>query len=291
MSATNETTYLKLPQFVATDKPTWLGDFNNAMLKIDNNAATTHNTVSGIPAQIAAVDQKADAAVSTANSAKTTATSAQSTATSAQSTAAAAQSTATAAQSTANAAASDIAKVKAYLVELPNKGKKTDSNGISFVNASGASVGVTGAISKVNIQWALNEDGTYGKIYGTFILVNCTIPSGTFARIPANTIPIVKPSAAYNIDCAGVSAVVRGTSPNYTMTRLIASYFRINPNGAIDISLTPTEGSTPATQVTTFLFPCVYYFEDFGDSPVPAMTLSEEMEMAASLPVYLHEVM
>ena len=284
MSATNETTYLKLPQFVATDKPTWLGDFNNAMLKIDNNAATTNNTVSGIPAQIAAVDQKADAAVSTANSAKTTATAAQSTAT-------AAQSTATAAQSTANAAASDIAKVKAYLVELPNKGKKTDSNGISFVNASGATVGVTGAISKVNIQWALNEDGTYGKIYGTFILVNCTIPSGTFARIPANTIPIGKPSAVYDIDCAGVSAVVRGTSPNYTMTRLIASYFRINPNGAIDISLTPTEGSTPATQVTTFLFPCVYYFEDFGDSPVPAMTLSEEMEMAASLPVYLNEVM
>lgn len=277
MSATNETTYLKLPQFVATDKPTWLGDFNNAMVKIDNNAATTHNTVSGMPAQIAAVDQKADAAVSTANSAKSTAT--------------AAQSTATAAQSTANAAASDIAKVKAYLVELPNKGKKTDSNGISFVNASGASVGVTGAISKVNIQWALNEDGTYGKIYGTFILVNCTIPSGTFARIPANTIPIGKPSAVYDIDCAGVSAVVRGTSPNYTMTRLISSYYRINPNGTIDISLSPTEGSTPATQVTTFLFPCVYYFEDFGDSPVPAMTLSEEIEMAASLPVYLHEVM
>ena len=277
MSATNETTYLNLPQFVATDKPTWLGDFNNAMLKIDNNAATTNNTVSGIPAQIAAVDQKADAAVSTANSAKTTATSAQS--------------TATAAQSTANAAASDIAKVKAYLVELPNRGKKTDSNGISFVNASGASVGVTGKISNVNIQWALNEDGTYGKIYGTFILVNCTIPSGTFARIPANTIPIGKPSALYNVDCAGVSAVVRGTSPNYTMTRLIASYFRINPNGAIDISLSPTEGSTPATQVTTFLFPCVYYFEDFGDSPLPSMTLSEEMVMAASLPVYLHEVM
>ena len=277
MSATNETTYLKLPQFVATDKPTWLGDFNNAMLKIDNDAAAANNTLTGIPAQIAAVDQKADAAVSTANSAKSTATSAQS--------------TATAAQSTANAAASDIAKVKAYLVELPNKGKKTDSNGISFVNASGAPVGVTGAISNVNIQWALNEDGTYGKIYGTFILVNCTIPSGTFARIPANTIPIGKPSALYNIDCAGVSAVVRGTSPNYTMTRLIASYFRINPNGSIDISLTPTEGSTPATQVTTFLFPCVYYFEDFGDSPVPAMTLGEEMGMAASLPVYLHEVM
>lgn len=284
MSATNETTYLKLPQFVATDKPTWLGDFNNAMLKIDNNAAATNNTLTGIPAQIAVVDQKADAAVSTANSAKTTATSAQSTATSAQS-------TATAAQSTANAAASDIAKVKAYLVELPNKGKKTDSNGISFVNASGASVGVTGAISQVNIQWALNEDGTYGKIYGTIILVNCTIPSGTFARIPANTIPIGKPSAVYNIDCAGVSAVVRGTSPNYTMTRLISSYYRINPNGTIDITLSPTEGSTPATQVTTFLFPCVYYFEDFGDSPVPPMTLSEEMEMAASLPVDLHEVM
>lgn len=36
MSATNETTYYMLPLFADSDQPTWLGDFNGAMVKIDN---------------------------------------------------------------------------------------------------------------------------------------------------------------------------------------------------------------------------------------------------------------
>lgn len=55
MSATNMTTYLDLPQFIGTDVPSWLGDFNGAMEKID----TGYNNV----------DIKAGQAASTANSA------------------------------------------------------------------------------------------------------------------------------------------------------------------------------------------------------------------------------
>lgn len=40
MSHTNETTNYKLPQFVDTDQPTWLGDFNGAMNKIDADMNT-----------------------------------------------------------------------------------------------------------------------------------------------------------------------------------------------------------------------------------------------------------
>lgn len=55
MSATNKTTYLDLPQFIGTDVPSWLGDFNDAMEKID----TGYNNV----------NIKAGQAASTANSA------------------------------------------------------------------------------------------------------------------------------------------------------------------------------------------------------------------------------
>lgn len=55
MSATNKTTYLELPQFIGTDVPSWLGDFNGAMEKID----TGYNNV----------EIKAGHAASTANSA------------------------------------------------------------------------------------------------------------------------------------------------------------------------------------------------------------------------------
>lgn len=40
MSATNETTNYKLPLFTDNDQPTWLGDFNGAMRKIDGNMNT-----------------------------------------------------------------------------------------------------------------------------------------------------------------------------------------------------------------------------------------------------------
>lgn len=40
MSATNETTNYKLPLFTDTDQPTWLGDFNGAMNKIDADMNT-----------------------------------------------------------------------------------------------------------------------------------------------------------------------------------------------------------------------------------------------------------
>ena len=40
MSATNETTNYKLPLFTDNDQPTWLGDFNGAMNKIDTDMNT-----------------------------------------------------------------------------------------------------------------------------------------------------------------------------------------------------------------------------------------------------------
>lgn len=46
MSATNLTKNLKLPQFVASDKPSWLGDVNGAMLNIDNGYSTLTGDIS-----------------------------------------------------------------------------------------------------------------------------------------------------------------------------------------------------------------------------------------------------
>ena len=66
MAHTNETLNYKLPQFVDTDQPTWLGDFNGAMLSIDTavheaatkadqagkDFATLNHTVEGHTTQI-----------------------------------------------------------------------------------------------------------------------------------------------------------------------------------------------------------------------------------------------
>jgi hypothetical protein len=92
MGHTNQTTNLHLPQFIGSDKPTWLSDVNGAMLAIDNAYGT--------------IEADAASAVSAANNAVTTAGTASSTATSASEAAATAASNASTALNTANNAAS-----------------------------------------------------------------------------------------------------------------------------------------------------------------------------------------
>lgn len=80
MGHTNSTANIALPQFIGTDKPTWLGDVNGAFSAIDSKIGT-------IDADIAATDAKADNAVADAASAVATATSANTTAGNASTTA------------------------------------------------------------------------------------------------------------------------------------------------------------------------------------------------------------
>lgn len=80
MSSTNKTTHYELSQYVSSDKPTYLSDYNGDMLKIDtaiNSAKTTADTAS-TAASSAATD--AGNAQTTANTAITNAAAAQTTA-------------------------------------------------------------------------------------------------------------------------------------------------------------------------------------------------------------------
>ena len=62
MGYTNKTTHYELPQYVATDKPKYLTDFNETMVAIDTQMYTNAQAA-------AAADTKADAAQSTADGA------------------------------------------------------------------------------------------------------------------------------------------------------------------------------------------------------------------------------
>lgn len=70
MSSTNKTTNYKLSQYIGTDKPTYLGDYNGDMLKIDNqlkaNADSASNAASAAGAA-QAVAQKASKDVQSLN--------------------------------------------------------------------------------------------------------------------------------------------------------------------------------------------------------------------------------
>ena len=80
MSSTNKTTHYDLSQYVSSDKPTYLTDYNGDMLKIDtgiNSAQTTADTASTAATNAGTA---AETAQTTANTAITNAAAAQSTA-------------------------------------------------------------------------------------------------------------------------------------------------------------------------------------------------------------------
>ena len=78
MASTNKTTTLKLSQFVGTDKPDWLTDYNEDMEKIDTWATTAdsdinaaNNNASGARTTAEAASQAANAATASAAQANT----------------------------------------------------------------------------------------------------------------------------------------------------------------------------------------------------------------------------
>ena len=61
MSSTNKTLTIELSQYVGTDKPTYLSDYNGDMLKIDNAIAADRDSITTAQGKADGADAKADA--------------------------------------------------------------------------------------------------------------------------------------------------------------------------------------------------------------------------------------
>lgn len=61
MSSTNKTATIELSQYIGTDKPTYLTDYNGDMLKIDNAIAADRDSISTAQNKANTADGKADA--------------------------------------------------------------------------------------------------------------------------------------------------------------------------------------------------------------------------------------
>lgn len=113
MASTNKTVTLELSQFIATDKPSWLTDYNGDMEKIDTFAT-------GVDADVSSAKSDAASAKSTAQTASNTAQQAQTAAMQAQNAASSANSTANQALTSAEQAQTAADKA----LELANKAAK-----------------------------------------------------------------------------------------------------------------------------------------------------------------------
>lgn len=170
---TNETENYDLPQFVGTDKPTWLGDFNTAMSSIDTGMATNASNITSLGTRVTTAEGVASQAssdvttlTSTVNTLSGNVTTATTTANNAQSTATSALNTANTADGKANTNATNIGdltdldtSVKTDLVSAINDSYK-GRNYIVAGMSSDQTISTANSLTKLNLNSVTSSNGS-----------------------------------------------------------------------------------------------------------------------------------
>ena len=158
MSSTNKTPNYELPQFVANDVPSWLGDFNQAMSKIDTQMKANDSKAQSAETNAENANSSATQALETANQANTTAngantnaTNALSLATTANDNASTAKQNAATAVSTANSASGNASSALS-MAQNANTNANKALNGLEKFNLSNSQIiSQSGIIGQTNI--------------------------------------------------------------------------------------------------------------------------------------------
>ena len=239
MSSTNKTTNYNLSQFIGSDKPAWLADYNSDMGKIDTGMKNNADAIS-------VTDGKADTNatnIGTLSNLNTqTKTSLVGSINEVYNTAGTADGTAQAAATAANGAKTEADALTRYL--------SITQNGKINPTVSG------GTIGNINdLYYALNADGTLGKIYGRFrYTVNST--GVTTVTLP---VPAISTEEAFTI-----SSMVFYTSSDQGGINILNSRDAVvNTNGNIVIEM--PSGQSIGSSIYIWIPPCLYFFTDFGD--------------------------
>lgn len=144
---TNETENYDLPQFIGTDKPTWLGDFNGAMASIDTAIGTNASDITSLGTRVTTAEGVASQASSDVSTLTGTVNTLSGDVTTVTSTANNAQSTATSALNTANTADGKADTNASNIGTLSNL---TTTNKTNLVNA-------INEVNEINLLHATNS--------------------------------------------------------------------------------------------------------------------------------------
>lgn len=258
MSSTNKTPNYDLPQFIGTDKPTWLGDINDAMSKIDTTMKTNSNNAQNAVTTAANAVASASQAIDTANTAETSAQSAITKATSAQNTAEIAQTSATSAESTAQNAQTIATSIQSAL----------NINSFENINANNITISQNSATPSIasssTITIATNTEKSIAKIYGRLEINN--VAKNTRSNPINIVIPTsLRPQTAITIN----NAIIQwNNSSTYSPYLVVIKDLTIQTNGNIQIT-TYYDGNDNTATIRLYLSPFLYFIKDFGDTLSP----------------------
>jgi len=238
MASTNHTTNYDLSQYIATDKPTYLVDYNNDMLKIDTQMHT--NATAAATAQTAA--ETADSKAVTADGKAVTA----------QSSAASAQTAADNANTHIGTMANLETSEKTNLVAAINEVigyfnlEATDTISYNSMSVSG------GTLTSGEVKTAINNTGTLGKLYG-YIVFNKT---SDIMDISFNT--SLRPKSNIVINNA--------TAVRYESNQIVL-FTDISVKTTGEVTIHTYDGGRGVGVVS--LLPFLLFIKDFGDVITP----------------------
>lgn len=239
MASTNKTTNYELSQFLGTDKPAWLTDYNSDMSKIDTGIHSAQTTATG-------ADGKADTANTNIGNLENLTTSTKTSAVAAinevDGHADGAQETANSASLLANTVKNDLSTFKSmWNLDTVLTFDSTSSVTTSNCNAT-----------SINLKIARDTNGDIFKIYGTYG-VNPTVGAGALYSITLSNTGITT-DTPYTIYPVGIT----------TGNNIVDDITITVGNNTITI-----QGGSRGNGVSSNgrLFPCIYFNTDFGDQP------------------------
>lgn len=251
---TNTTENYDLPQYIGSDKPTYLGDFNTSMSIIDGALKQNADNIVSATSSASSALEVANTASTTAQIAKTSADTATGKAEQAQQTATTASSTASSALATATQNTQAIGETNANLEAFENYLTLTDFRDLTNpVVVQGG-----GSVTSNNMKVALNSNGTVGKIYGRVDITGAT----SFPRVEFRNTGI-QVSEEIVINATGTAIPLGGSTEGIDIVNIAI----IPPTGSqtsatIQIRLAGYRSGGVSRAIIT---PCLYFFKDFGD--------------------------
>jgi hypothetical protein len=257
---TNSTENYELPQFVGTDKPTWLGDINTAMSTIDTAVGTNASNITSLGTRVTSAEGIASQASTDVAGLTSTVNTLSGNVTTATTTANNAQSTATSALNTANTANGKADTNASAITSLDTRMNTAEANieNINLTTYSSSSVTrSTGTydLNNQSLNYALNSDGSLAKIYGQVTASNVT--SGGIATMSTPLRP------ENDIIISGGAISFKYTSSFNFEGASVATY-TIKTDGTIEI---PISAPTGGTHRIIFINSLIYV-KDFGDKHV-----------------------
>ena len=242
MASTNKTTHYELSQYVGSDKPTYLTDYNNDMSAIDTGIYNAQTKADSGYSLANTADGKADTAITNAGYAQTDASTALTR-------------IGTMANLTTTEKTSIVGAINEVDENVDTLNEKFNFTTFTTYGTSDVTNNSNGTLAECNLTLATNSDNSILKVYGQFVVDNAT-SNGTIT-IPATRL---RPDSEITVNAIGERY---GYKTSIGIDEVYSSSATFKTNGDIVLNFIAT---STYWRSRTIIHPCVIFLKDFGDT-------------------------